>query len=237
METTPSGKFSGSNVGAVRQERPRWGHIQCPRRGGQELVDLVTGVVQPMRCRSRLCPVCLPLNAWAAVEAVSLAKPENFFRLTMATPNPADLRWGMGRVRQWWRRNVGPWQDVYVIEDNPEGNGLHVHGWQHGSSIDDGHLEKVARRAGFLGSPYGEPRVLSDGAPLGYFLKGALYQPALVMPAHAKRHLELHPDRLLENTQKFWRDEDARPLASRREAEQIARGRNPAGVWVTTTTL
>lgn len=163
-----------------------------------------------------------------------MARPENMIRLTMDRSDPALLRDGMTSLRRWWRRNVGPWEDVYVIEANPSGNGLHLHGWQFGSAVDRGDLALAAEAAGFLGSAYGEPRRADDGRPLRYFIKEALYQPATTMPAHAVRFLALN-NRIVHKSHGFWRDWDDQPVGSLRRAVQLARGRRVTGSWVTTT--
>jgi hypothetical protein len=187
-------------------------------------VDLVTGELMPMRCRANGCPVCLPINARGVVAAVTMARPENMIRLTMNADDPADLVVGMRRLRQWWRKNVGPWEDVYAIEDNPRRTGLHLHGWQYGSSVDQGRLEQAAEIAGFRGSPYGMPRRLDDGVPLDYFVKAALDPPALVMSAAAVRFRELN-NPIVHSTRGFWRDWDGQPVSTLRSAARLARGR------------
>lgn len=153
----------------------------------------------------------------------------------MNADDPAHLIAGMATLRRWWRRNVGPWEDVYAIEENPRRNGLHLHGWQHGSSVDRGHLEQAAEVAGFLGSPYGMPRQLRDGVPLDYFIKAALNPPALTMPASAARFLELN-NPIVHNTRGFWRDWDGRPAGTLRRAARLARERKVSGSWITTAT-
>lgn len=236
MGTSSSRRFSGSSRAAVGQEGAPWkrGYVRCPRRGYQSLVNLDTAQLVPTRCGSNGCPVCLPLNALGVVGAVTMTRPENFIRLTMATDEPARLVNGMATVRRWWRRYVGPWQDVYAIEANPAGSGLHLHGWQYGSPVDRGDLERAAEVAGFLGSPYGAPRQLSDQAHLGYFLKDAIYRPTLIMPAHAERFLELN-NMLVHGSNAFWRDHDGQRVETMRKAVPLARGGISTGGWVLTT--
>lgn len=187
-----------------------------------------------VRCGSNGCSVCLPLNAWGVVLAVTMARPENKIRLTMDTSDPAQVIAGMARLRRWWRRYVGPWQDVYAIEANPGANGLHLHGWQYGSPVDQGHLEQAAEVAGFLGSPYGMPRRLRDGVPLRYPLKGALYPPGLTMPPHAETFLALN-NPIVHNTRGFWREWNGQPVGTLRSAARLARTRTASGSWVATT--
>lgn len=186
-----------------------------------------------MRCRANCCPVCLPINARGVVDAVTMARPENMIRLTMNADDPARLVAGMATVRRWWRKNVGPWEDVYAIEANPRRNGLHLHGWQHGSCVDQGHLEQAAEIAGFRGSPYGMPRRLPDGGRLDYFLKDALYQPAHSMPPSAVRFRELNQP-IVHNTRGFWRDWDDQPVGTLRRAVQLARAKE---MWAPVTTM
>jgi hypothetical protein len=196
-------------------------------------VDLVTGELTWMRCRANWCPVCLPVNARGVVDAVTMARPENMIRLTMDVDDPAHLVAGMATVRRWWRRNVGPWEDVYAIEENPRRNGLHLHGWQYGSRVDQGHLEQAAEIAGFRGSPYGMPRRLRDGVPLDYFVKDALYQPAHSMPPSAVRFRELN-NPIVHNTRGFWRDWADQPVGTLRRAVQLARAREMRAPATTT---
>lgn len=99
---------------------------------------------------------------------------------------------------------------------------------------DRGDLARAAEVAGFLGSPYGEPRYLPDGWPLRYFLKEALYQPALVMSPKAVRFLHLNQQRIVHKSQGLWRDWEGQPVATQLEAIRLARGAG-SGTWVTTT--
>lgn len=234
MRSGSDPEFSGPNRRARRQVgEPAWETVECPnRRPGLEVVDLDSGELGLGRCGRRDCPVCLRIDVGRVIGAIRMARPENSIRLSVRGADPGVIVSGMRDLRRWWRKNVGPWEDVYAIEANPGGGGLHLHGWQYGSPVDRGDLEVAADKTGFLPGPYGQPIRHQEG--LGYLLKQVSGPPSLTMPTEALEFLALN-NTLVHKSKGFWRDWDGNPIKRQDDAVRLARNRTRPRRYATTT--
>lgn len=150
---------SSSSLAYTDQTEPSERPLSCPYGSDRVIVELYSGQVYPDRCRSNLCPFCLPLNARRRCIAITMSAPQRMIRLSLvaglADDDPCTTaRFLLKLVRRNLKRmNFDPGEWCWTIERNPEKTGYHAHCLQRGRSIPQAELQEACFRAG-AGIPY-----------------------------------------------------------------------------------
>lgn len=205
----------------------------CPRRIGFWFVSRSTGVMVRARCRAHFCGYCGPVNARIEGMAISLAEPRRALLLTKLPGTHQERRTRVKLLLRQLRRDGYTIEMCWHVEPNPAENGHHIHGWQHGDYIPQGHLQERCLGLG-LGIPFiNEVRQkVGRGSSVGYGLKGVKYglkNAESVESMHA--YLDANGGRLVHATRGFWRDGDERvTLGEARKRSSEHRGSDP-GPW------
>lgn len=188
------------------------------------MVDTETGEVRLWRCRRDGCPWCGPINGGLVGLAIALARPERVVTLTQApggrTGWQANRR-ALNRLTEYLRRRGYRFQWAGAVE---QGKGGMVH-WQlvqHGQFVPQRELSTVAVLAGF-GPVADIQQVRSRTSSARYPLKALAAAAYTVKGAEMlAEHRELNGGRLFHTSRAFWRDDQGRPVASKREAVKLA---------------
>jgi hypothetical protein len=209
----------------------------CPNMVGQMMLSLSTGALVPARCGRLACAYCLRVNARRRALAIGFVQPERSITFTQVGDSWTTVRDRMNRLSYGIRKEVGPSEWVWHIEQNPRGTGQHVHAWQKGSYVPQRLLSEMAVTQG-MGRVVDISRIRNAKRAAGYGLKGISYGLKEVEAQDEGRaYLGANGYRLTHQSRGFFTSPDGEKLGAR-GAERAAYAADDTGKdqgpWVLT---
>lgn len=202
--------------------------LGCPNMQGFFFVSQSTGACFPARCGRLGCWYCCRVNAKKRSLAISFARPEREITLTLVGDSWPQIRDRMKNARALFQREVGAFEWVWHIEENPGENGHHAHAWQHGNYIPQGLITATAKKLG-MGKVTHVSKLRSVGAASRYGLKGLTYGlKGVLAEEEGEKYLGLNGRRLSHQSRSFFRSPEGGKLPVR-EAERLAAAAANAG--------
>jgi hypothetical protein len=188
---------------------------------GWLMVSQSTGAVVPARCGRLACWYCCRVNAKKRSLAIAFARPEREITFTLVGDSWPQIRDRMKNARSLLKREVGEFEWVWSVEENPNANGHHVHGWQHGSYTPQKLISATAKKLG-MGEVTHVSKLRSVGAASRYGLKGLTYGlKGVLAEEEGEKYLGLNGKRLSHQSRNFFRAPEGGKLPVR-EAERLA---------------
>lgn len=210
------GEAAASSLVPSHQTVPTDERPECPNpKPDVRLVNRDTGQIRMVGCGRLKCWVCAAYLAWRRGLAISWAKPERRFDLTLVGEDWNTVRARMKRLRFDIADSGFAVEWSWSVEANPRGTGHHVHGHQHGDFIPQAQLSDMAVRRG-MGEVVYIKAAERYGSAKGYGLKALTYgmKGATREESHGV-HLDLNGGRLSHHSRGFF----GVPV---REAERLA---------------
>lgn len=185
-------------------------------------------------CGSLRCHACIVPTALNYARALAFARPTQQIMLTLVGEEHELILERMKRFHRVMRRGGEAFSHAYSVERNPRGTGTHLHGWVHGTPVQEARVAEAAVAAGMGAETWvGTVKTYHgrSGPMIKYGLKSVLDRPDNVQELwpEATDFLRLNGGRLVSATRGFWRNgQSGQTLAGVRPA--IAAAREAAGL-------
>ena len=189
-------------LGTAFQHDPDSAFPGCPVMAAKGVfwVNDENGTVRPASCRTTACLHCRRVKVINYIKMIKLTRPQSLVTLTLVGDEWPVVKARMGLLRQNLRRDGVRDFWAWTVERNPSSSGHHIHAHVWGNPVEPHYLGQRARQAGMGHRVHIQHRYDEGGYQYG-FKEAVADDPAL-----RSHYLQMNGDRLLHNSQGFWRD-------------------------------